>query len=113
MRAVRWAKRPFAGIALLWLIQLVGESAAALLPLLSIVGSEHAIAELPEVVLMLSKESPDADREEHGQGETERTCHQARNRLPAIVGLSSRSTAHSNKAKDYCYQTQKRSDGKK
>jgi hypothetical protein len=93
-------------------IQLAGQGFGALPSLRLGVRIQHAVSELPEVVLMLGKEEADANGEEHRQREPEEAGDEARKSLSSIAGFSSGGAAEADDAQRDRNETQKGRYGK-
>jgi hypothetical protein len=73
---------------------------------------EHAVSELPEIVLMLGEEDADADGEEHRERDPEETRNKAGKSLSSIAGFSPGGTAEADDTQDDRYEAKKRGYGK-
>jgi hypothetical protein len=73
---------------------------------------EHAVSELPEIVLMLGEEDADADGEEHRERDPEETRNKAGKSLSSIAGFSPGGTAETHDTQDDRNEAQKRGYGK-
>ena len=77
-----------------------------------VVRVQHAVSELPEIVLMLGEKEADADREEHRQRDPEETRNQSRKCLTSIARFSPGSTADADDSEDDRDEAQKGGNGK-